>query len=217
MYLGIYSYIENLKLDDTATFDLKDMDGFLVKLDTLSGNIFSSLIAFETHALNRNAALEYVKATHVSSELLPEEHVEVEFLLKRLPSMLHSVRAAEVQSASSLSRLIFFKYVNCGYRVNLPTTTDISINLSPAETYIRMFCDMLNANIAVARNNLARSSSQFPLNGILASLGQVLQSMDLKREWEADNYSLTDLLLHFSKQCQECCQIVLDICTHSSP
>lgn len=205
--------IQQMKLADTNNLDLIDMSGFLIRPDAQDHSALLSHFIFDTHESNRLTILQYFGNINYNEE----EPGNAEFLLSLLPGMLSSMRASEIESGAFLARFIFVRYISRGYRINAASfckETNEYTKLGSTELYIQKLSDMLESHIKISRISLARSSRNAPMNGILAAIVQVLRTMDLTSQWTGP---ISEIILKISNQCEDCCNVVLDICSHSSP
>lgn len=211
-FLSICAEVQNIDLDATTRPDLKVISGFILNPSSADLQIFLSSILHETHESTRISILDYI--SNISSPVSLQS-VDEDFLVTILPKMIKSIRASELESGAYLARFIYLVIVKKGLlQANDGNGDDSSISLG----YLEMLSQYLSESIELSRTNLAVASTEFPLNGILAAISQVLKSIDLKSVFlKSRNMTLYKLILSVCDRCHEVSQIVLEICTHSSP
>jgi hypothetical protein len=211
-----------MRLDLTSSLDLATLDGFVIKTSLKDYNILLSCLVYETHRANRMAVLDYIDS--LSLEPFPFPVIEVGYLISCIPTKLRSIRASELESGVYLTRFIFSTAVlRDGYILDDDvfgfTFAKITYPVSCRLLFIMRLSELLEHHIVIAKDNLVGSSSEYPLNGVLAAIAKVLENVDIKKviSEEPESQLFIDLFCKISSQCHAACQIVLEICSHASP
>jgi hypothetical protein len=163
--LMLISEIDELIIDQTAILELPK----LLKLTEFEKSILLHRLIFETIPSNKKILLNTVLEGSLSFEL---RHMANAFR-----NLLVSIRAADVDIASTLGHLIFNQCRSRNTRLDfLKEPTDIdSIKLEDSEDasvpaavfFFKQLLDMLESHLEIAKKDLVLCCTKFPLNVLL--------------------------------------------------
>ncbi|KAJ3019217.1 hypothetical protein HKX48_002293 [Thoreauomyces humboldtii] len=202
-----------------ARVSLADMPNYPTLATPATVQTLLALIGNDTHQPNRNAAL-HILVRYLPAELPGTSMQDIHGLLGAAIARLNDVRSHESETAATIVRIVFAKYVlRSGVFLNLSDAhAPRSENDDPAVFFIRQFVMLLKANIDVAKSNLYRSSTTSPMHGLFRTLRGLLSEIDFTSELVQSNLSVWRALVgEIMTLVDDACETVLAVCADESP
>jgi hypothetical protein len=192
--------IEGKSIEPNAILRVEDVKNYKVNITKSDFQALFSVFLFETFEQNRFIAFKHVKSCKFG---------DIEVYLARLPLLLSSLRAAEVDTGAYLAKYVYSN-VQSKVPINfLGVRCDIrDESFTDQEVYIANFLANLKYCIDESIANLTYSSQYRPMNGVISALRQILQDCG------AINPILLRALIDL---CVKASQSVLKVCSDSSP
>ncbi|KAJ3021669.1 hypothetical protein HKX48_008048 [Thoreauomyces humboldtii] len=161
------------------------------EMDGAAARTLLALLGNNTHQPNRDAAL-HMLVRYLPAELPGTCMQDIHGLLGAAIARLNDVRSHESETAATIVRIVFAKYVlRSGVFLNLSDAHALrSENDDPAVFFIRQFVMLLKAIIDVAKSNLYRSSTTSPIHGLFRTLRGLLSEIDFTSELVQSNLSV---------------------------